>query len=250
MASIEKHLSVLQQQSGKGFLSLQELTNSVKGLNLGKSPGSDGLSVEFYLHFWEILGSLLLRVANKCFRDGDLCDSMKGSVTRLIFKKRGDRKSLKNWRPISLLNVDYKIISKVITSRLANVIEFIVHSDQTCSVPGQSIFSNVTLLRDIMDLTEQTDECAILVSLDQEKAFDRVNRVFLLELLEVYGFGPDFCRWVSPLYNNAFMQIFINDRLSSKVFLRRGVRQGDPLSPLLYVLCVEVLASLIRRSRF
>ena len=248
LASIEKHLSASQQQSCEGFLSLQELTDSVKGLNLGKSPGSDGLSVEFYLHFWEILGPLLLRVANECFRDGDFCDSMKGSVTRLIFKKRGDRKSLKNWRPISLLNVDYKIISKVITSRLANVIEFIVHSDQTCSVPGRSIFSNVTLLRDIMDLIQQTDECAILVSLDQEKAFDRVNRVFLLELLEVYGFGSDFCRWVSTLYNNAFMQIIINDRLSSKVPLNRGVRQGDPLSPLLYVLCVEVLASLIRRS--
>ena len=103
---------------------------------------------------------------------------MKGSVTRLIFKKHSDRKSLKNWRPISLLNVDYKIISKVITSRLANVIEFIVHSNQTCSVPGRSIFSNITLLRDIMDFIQQTDECAILVSLDQEKAFDRV---FLLE---------------------------------------------------------------------
>ena len=203
MASIEKHLSASQQQSCEGFLSLQELSDSVKGLSLGKLPGSDGLSVEFYLHFWEILGPLLLRVANECFRDGDLCDSMKGSVTRLIFKKRGDRKSLKNWRPISLLNVDYKIISKVITSRLVNVIEFIVHSDQTCSVPGRSIFSNVTLLRDIMDFIQQTDECAILVSLDQEKAFDRVNRVFLLELLEVYGFGPDFCRWVSTLYNNA-----------------------------------------------
>ena len=124
------------------------------------------------------MGPLLLHVANECFRDGDLCDSMKGSVTRLIFKKRGDRKSLKNWRPISLLNVDYKIISKVITSRLASVIEFIVHSDQTCSVPGRSIFSNVTLLRDIMDFIQQTDECAILVSLDQEKAFDRVNRVW------------------------------------------------------------------------
>ena len=159
LASIEKHLSFSQQQSCKGFLSLQELTDSVKGLNLGKLPGSDGLSVEFYLHFWEILGPLLLGVANECFRDGDLCDSMKGSATRLIFKKRGDRKSLKNWRPISLLNVDYKIISKVITSRLANVIEFIVHSDQTCSVPGRSIFSNVTLLRDITDLIQQTDEC-------------------------------------------------------------------------------------------
>ena len=86
------------------------------------------------------------------------------------------------------------------------------------------------------------DECAILVSLDQEKAFDRVDRTFLLQLLEVYGFGPDFCRWLTTLYDDAFMQIIINDRLSSKVCLQRGVRQGDPLSPLLYVICIEVLA--------
>ena len=105
-ASIENHLDFTQQQSCEGFLSLQELSDAVKTLNLGKSPGSDGFSVEFYLFFWDILGPLLLRVANQCFRDVNLCDSMKGSVTRLIHKKRGDIKSLKNWRPISLLNVD------------------------------------------------------------------------------------------------------------------------------------------------
>ena len=111
-------------------MSLDELTNT---LNTGKSLGSDGLSVEFYLHFWETLGPLLLRVSNQCFSDDELCGSMKGSVTRLIFKKRGDIMHLKNWRPISLLNVDYKIISKAITSK---VLQYIVHSDQTCSVPG------------------------------------------------------------------------------------------------------------------
>ena len=118
---------------------------------------------------------------------------MKGSVTRLIYKKRGDIKNLKNWHPISLLNVDYKIISKVLTSRLAKVLESIVNPDQTCSVPGRSIFSNVTLLHDITDYIQETDECTILVSSDQEKAFDRVDCTFLLQLLEIYGFGPAFC---------------------------------------------------------
>ena len=103
-------------------------------------------------------------------------------------------------------------------------------------------------MRDIFYLIQETDECAILVTLDKEKAFDRVDRIFLLELLEVYGFGHDFRRWISTLYNDAFKGIIINDRLSSKVCLQRGVRQGDPLSPLLYVLCVEVLALLIHRS--
>lgn len=130
---------------------------------------------------------------------------MKGSVTRFIYKKRDDIKNLKNWCPISLRNVDYMVISKVLTLRLAKVLEFIENPDQTCSVPGRIIFSNVTLLRDIIDFIQETDECAILVSLDQEKAFDRVDRTFLLQLLEIYGFGPDFCRWITTLYDDAFM---------------------------------------------
>ena len=165
-----------------------------------------------------------------------------------FFKKRGDVKYLKNWRPISLLNVDYNIISKAITLRLCKVLEHIIHPDQTCSVPGRSIFSNVTLLRDVLDYIQRTDESAILISLDQKKAFDRVNRPFLLKLLQVYGFGPVSCRWISTFYNGAFMQITLNGWLTDGISLERGVRQGDPLSPLLYVLCVEVLASLIRSS--
>ena len=127
LASIQNLLDLSQQQSSEGFLSLQELHNAVKTLNLCKSPGPDSFLVEFYLHFWEILGPLLLCVANQCFRDGNLCDPMKGSVSRLIYKKRGDIKNLEKWWPISLLNVDYKIISKVLTSRLAKVLESIVN---------------------------------------------------------------------------------------------------------------------------
>ena len=248
LRSVTTSLSPLQCNSCEGLLTLDELSAAVRSLSVGKSPGSDGLTVEFYLAFWDILGPLLLRVANECFRDGELAASMKNSVTRLIFKKRGDRKDLKNWRPISLLNVDYKIISKVITTRLSHVLEDIVHPDQTCSVPGRSSFANVTLLRDVLDYIQRTDEATILVSLDQEKAFDRVNRCFLLDLLRAYGFGPQFCAWVRTFYKGASMQILLNGRLTTPIPLKRGVRQGDPLSPLLYVLCVEVLASLIRSS--
>ena len=81
----------------------------------------------------------------------------------------------------------------MLTSRLAKVLDSIVNPDQTCSVRGRSIFSNVTLFPDIIDSIQETDECAIVVSLDQEKAFHRVDRIFLLQLLEVYGLGPDIC---------------------------------------------------------
>ena len=143
LSSIDKFLSPPQRDTCEGLLSLPELTDSLRSLNLGRSPGSDGLTTEFYLHFWNSLGPLLLRVAEQCFLDGEFADSMKESITRLILKKHGDAKHLKNWRPISLLSVDYKIISKAITIRLSKVIESIVHSDQSCSVPGGTIFSNV-----------------------------------------------------------------------------------------------------------
>ena len=243
-------LTPAESSSCDGPISLEELAESVKSLSLNKSPGPDGFTLEFYLKFWHLLAPLLCRLYNFCFTDQCLPESLQTGVTRLIFKKRGDVKDLKNWRPISLLNTDYKIFSKVITLRLSRVLGSLVDPDQTCSVPGRSITSNVTLLRDVLDYIERTNESGILVSLDQEKAFDRVNHSFLLRLLEHLGFRPSFIKWVHTLYTGANMRIILNGYLSGKIELKRGVRQGDPLSPLLYVLCVEVLASQIRSSPF
>jgi len=244
-ASLTNRLSPDQSSLCEGEITLEEITNAVKGLNLGKTPGPDGLSTEFYVKFWDLLGPYLTQVFNVCFHNLEMCDTMKVSHTRVIYKK-GDAKSLKNWRPISLLNVDYKICSKALSIRLAKVLHFIVSSDQTCSVPGRKISSNLHVLRDILDYIDRTNETGILLSLDQEKAFDRVNRVFLLNLLECFGFGPSFIQWISTLYNGANMQIIVNGWLTDAVPLARGVRQGDSLSPLLYILCVETLACKVK----
>ena len=155
----------------------------------------------------------------------------------------------KNWRPISLLNCDYKLASKIITDRLKQVMPSIVHSDQTCSVINRSIFSNLHLIRDTLDMINKTDETGILVSLDQMKAFDRVDHDFLMRVISKFGFGPSFCRWVSIFYSNVFSRIICNGKLSAPVFLGRGVRQGCRLSPVLYVLTSEVLSNQIRKNR-
>ena len=116
-------------------------------------------------------------------------------------------------------------------------------------VVGRSIFSNLHLVRDLLDMIDKTDECRILVTLDQEKAFDRVDHAFLMGVLTRFGFGPSFRRWVSIFYSNVFSRIICNGRLTDPIFLQRGVRQGCPLSPLLYVLVSEVLSTQIRKFK-
>ena len=182
LSSLQCQLSSDQASSCEGQMTLDEMTFALKKMNSNKASGPDGLSVEFYVKFWDRLGPYLCRVLNAYYHAGEMCESMKTSNTRVIFKK-GDRKNLKNWRPISLLNVNYKICSKVLSLRLSKVLEFIVDPDQPCSVPGRKITSNLHILRDVLDYIDRTNETGILISLDQEKAFDLVNRTFLLNLL-------------------------------------------------------------------
>ena len=185
-SNLSFRLSKVDRDNCEGLLSLSELTAALGNMSKNKSPGPDGLSVEFYSKFWNLLGSILLEVINLCYADFDLCESMKTSTTRLVFKK-GDRKSLKNWRPISLLNVDYRICSRALSSQLSLVLEKIVSLDQTCSVPGRLISSNLVTLRDMLDYIDHTDEPGILISLDQAKAFDCIDRTFLVNLLQHFG---------------------------------------------------------------
>ena len=175
----------------EGNVTLAEITRAVRGLSPGKTPGSDGFPQEFYLKFWDLLGPQLVKLYNFSLEQGCFSQSMQGSVTHLIFKK-DDPKLLKNWHPISLLNVDYKICSKALTNRLLQVLPSVIQEDQTCSIQGRTIFDNLALLRDTLDYVNITDETGILLSLDQEKAFDRVNCTFLSNVLTRFGFGPVF----------------------------------------------------------
>ena len=172
----------------------------------------------------------MLSVLNDCFRDGSLCASQRKALLRLIYEK-DDKRLGKNWRPISLLNCDYKLALKIITDRLKQVMPSIVHSDQTCNVVGRSIFSDLHLIRDTLDMINKTDETGILVTLYQMKAFDRVDHDFLMRVLAKFGFGPSFCRWVSIFYSNVFSQFIFNGKLSAPVFLERGLDRGVLSSP-------------------
>ena len=229
-------------------LSVDECHKALTNMKSDKSPGSDGLPAEFYNFFWEVIGEALVEILNFCFDRGLLTESMRLAIISLLYKK-GDIELLKNWRPISLLNVDYKIGSKAFASRLQLVILSLLNSDQTCSVQGRSIFENLMLVRDSIDYCKVKKIPLALIKIDQEKAFDRVNWDFLVNVLEKMKFGPKFIGFIKTMYADVSCQITNNGYLSRKVTLKRGVRQGCPLSPLLYCIVAETLGNLIRQNQ-
>lgn len=211
----------------------------------GKSPGRDGFPAEFYLRFWGLLDRDLVAILNYSFHKGSLTDSQRLRYLRLLYKK-DDPLSLKTWRPICLLNIDYKIATKAFSTRLRKVLPLILSEDQTCGVPGRSIFENLFLLRDTIDYVRSKQLLAAVISLDQEKAFYHVNHGFLQQVLAKCNFGPDFRRWVSVVYANITSVIINNGWLSAAFPLERSVHQGCLLSPLLSCLVVETLGQAFR----
>ena len=163
-----------EQTSCEGLLTVEECREALNGMNTGKSPGIDGLTAEFYLAFWAVIGEDLVEVLNYGFQNGQLSVSQRRGLLSLIFKK-GEKRDLKNWRPISLLCVDYKIGTRALAARLQKVLPSVLHEDQTCGVPGRSIFSNLYLIRDLIEYCSAKNLPLAIISLDQEKEFDRVN---------------------------------------------------------------------------
>ena len=144
--------------------------------------------------------------------------------------------------------MDYKIATKCLATRLRKVLPLIISEDQTCGVPDRSIFENLFLIRDTIDFAREKDLPLAVIALDQEKAFDRVNRNFLNRVLEKFNFGPSFRRWVKIIYEDTSSAITNNGWLSSYFAQTRGVRQGCPLSPLLYCLVAETLGQALRND--
>lgn len=244
---LNKSLDENQQLLCEGPITERELEQAMQDTKTNKSPGPDGLPAEFYRHFWTELKNDLLEVLNGNYEIGEMTESQKAAILRLLFKKN-DKKQLKNWRPISLLNTDYKLVAKVLAKRMQRVLPVVIDEDQTCGVPGRSIYENLFRIRDLITHATARGANLILINLDQEKAFDRVNRTFLEKTLKKMNFGPSFRRWIEVLYAGAKCQVLNNGWLSDDIELQRGVRQGCPLSPLLYTVIAETLGNAIRKD--
>ena len=246
LAKSKKRINKREREMTEAPMTLAELETALRALPNGKSPGLDGLPKEFYVCFWEEIKDLFLELAESIFLSGELASGQETTAVRILFKKT-DRLDLKYYRPISLLNVDLKVITKTLANRLSKVLPGIVNDNQKC-IPGRNISDNLHTTIDVIKYANKKNLKAAVLLLDQEKAFDRVNHDFLFKTLKHFGFGNNFTSWIKTLYSDIYSRIKINGFLTDPIRIERGVRQGCPLSAMLFVLMGEVLGDLIRGS--
>ena len=232
----------------EGLFSFEECKEALKCLNDNKSPGEDGFTVEFFKCFFNVVGSDLVESFNYAHEKGQLSISQKRGIITLIPKQDSDLLDLQNWRPITLLNTDYKIAAKALARRIEKVLLGIINSDQTGFIKGRYIGENIRLISDIMDYTKSENLPGILLSLDFKKAFNTLEWPYINWVLDILNCGEGVKRWISVFYANTETAV-LNNGFATKWFkLSRGVRQGCPLSPYLFVLGVEILAAKIRQN--
>ncbi len=233
-----------KEMCDKDFLE-EEIETAIVQLNNGKSPGADGLTSEFYKVFKDTLTPILKEVYEEIYERGQASQLMRVGMVKLIFKKRGDSADLKNYRPISMLNTDFKILAKMLANRLKKVLPGLITTNQAYSIMGREITDTVSNIRDKISYMIENKKEGYIISLDLEKAFDRVEHDYLFELLEHFGFGNNFIRWIRVLYKGAISFIKCNGFLTDVFSITRSIRQGCPLSSLLYSIVAEPLGLVV-----
>ena len=250
LESVQLESIISNEDSSKceGLITENECFKAVKNMKSNKSPGSDGLTVEFYKKFWKYIKELLLNSINEGYNRGKLSDSQRVGILSLMYKKN-DPCDLNNWRPLTLLNTDYKIIARCLAERIKPILPKIINTDQNGFIQGRNIGYNIRLIQDIIDYAEKFEINGTVIFLDFAKAFDSIEWEFMLCTLKKFGFKEGFIKWISTLYSDISSLINNNGWLSEPVKISRGIRQGCPISALLFVITVEILALKIRQSK-
>ncbi|KAF1328370.1 putative Pollike protein, partial [Globisporangium splendens] len=243
--SIIRVLSELDREILNAPVTASDLADSIRHMKASSAPGMDGLTAGFYQVAPDVFGECLSIVFNDQLRRGILLPSQRKSAVVLLYKK-GSRAEPGNYRPITLMPVDVKALSKTLTFRLQSVVCSLIHTDQKAFVKGRSIHHHVRFLADLQDLITNLDDEAYAMFLDFEKAFDRVNWDYMFRVLEKMGCGSAFIQWVRLLYTRPQAHLLINQNIQPALHPTRGVKQGDPLSALLFLLAIEPLGNLLR----
>ena len=236
------------EENEKTF-TIEELGIAVKQLPNGKTCGCDGIPIEFYKLFWARLKETLYGVVCEAYEDECLHNSALLGIVNLIPKANKDTRKLQFLRPITLLNSDYKAIEKMIANRIEPSLDMIISDNQRGFRKGRRISCNIRMAFELIKFAKDKDLEAIILSLDFEKCFDKVSFSILFGALEFFKFPKYITKWVKILYTNFKINTQNNGFFSGRIDIQQGLHQGGPCSSLLFLICAEILALMIKENK-
>ncbi|RVX03217.1 LINE-1 reverse transcriptase-like [Vitis vinifera] len=243
-------LDQISQQEAE-FLELpfseEEVHSALMEMNGDKAPGPDGFTVAFWQKCWEFVKEEVLDIFKEFHEQSSFLKSLNNTFLVLIPKK-GGAEDLGDFRPISLLGGIYKLLAKVLANRLKKVLGKVVSSDQNAFVMGRQILDASLIANEVIDAWQKRKEKGLICKLDVEKAYDSINWQFLMKVMQKMGFGSKWLGWIWSCISTSKHSILVNGVPAGFFPSSKGLRQGDPLSPYLFVMGMEVLSALIRRA--
>lgn len=225
-----------------------EVRKAIKELQTGKSPGPDRLTALYYKKYQDYLVPKLCAYMNEIGGKGEMSRDALAANIAIIHKEGKDDTLCSSFRPISLLNIDTKLFARVIAGRVKQTFERIIHPDQVGFITGRQGRDNSIKTLLITQEIKKSGVPGLLLSIDAEKAFDRVDWDFMIETLKEVGYGEKICRWIGALYSRPSARVKVNGILSEPFNMYNGTRQGCPISPMLFLLALEPLLMRIRQN--
>eukprot|EP00253_Pinus_taeda_P027835 PITA_27835 len=229
-------------------VSKEEVDAAMKTMGREKSPGPDGWTIELFLHFFDLIGPDITEVVEESRRKGEIYKPFNSTFIALIPKK-DDPETFEDFRPISLCNCIYKIIAKVIAINLVPILSRNISMEKFGFLDGRKIHEAIGVAQEVIHSVKQKKKKGVILKIDLSKAYDRINWLYLRLLLTHLGFNYTFISWIMGCISNVSFTVLINEAASPFFKSQRGLRQGCPLSPLLFLLVAEGLSRLIHKAR-